>query len=71
MNLNLVQEWMSFYKYVQAAVLENQNYHTYGDRTILTDDSFVHHRSGIGVTDKWSQNVKIIDVTVPLDRNIQ
>ena len=43
----------------------------YWDRTIQTDHLVVHDCPDIVLWDKHAQRVKIIDIVVPLDKNIQ
>ena len=52
-------------------VLENEYFHFYWDRHIQTDLPVEHNCSDIILWDKRSRRVKIIDITVPLDKNIK
>lgn len=70
-RFNLTTSGIPYYKYEPANVLENENYKMYWDREIRTDKRMKANRPDILVLDKKKKEVDIIDITVPLNHNIQ
>jgi hypothetical protein len=68
---NLVTEYEPYYKYLPDPVLENSCIKLYWDREILTDTLIRANRPDIVVYDKRMKRVTLIDIAVPLDRNVQ
>ena len=66
----LLEEIVPNYRYLPVPVLENARFKLYWDRTVLTDRFLHHNRPDILVYDKGRRQVTIIDVAVPLDRNL-
>ena len=61
---------MPNYRYLPVPVLENARFKLYWDRTVLSNKFLHHNRPDILVYDKGRHRVTIIDVAVPLDRNL-
>ena len=68
---NLVNQYVPHYKYLPSPVLENSCVKLYWDREITTDVLIRANRPDIVVYDKRMKRVTIIDIAVPLDRNVQ
>lgn len=71
LQCGLLEEIVPNYRYLPAPVLENDRFKLYWDRTVLTDRFIHHNRPDIMVYDKGRRKVTIIDVAVPLDRNLE
>ena len=52
-------------------ILENEHYLLYWDKAIQTDHLVVHNRPDIVLRDRHTQLVKIIEIAVTIDKNIQ
>ena len=71
LNLGLLQDWKPYYRYVTVPLLENEHYLLFWERTLQTDHLVVQNHADIVMWDKRVQNVKIMDIAVPLCKNIQ
>ena len=67
----MLQGWNPYYRYILVPVVENGHYLLYWDRTIQTDYLVVHNHPEIFLWDNHAQRVKIKDIAVPFDKNIQ
>lgn len=68
---NLVNQCVPYYKYLPDPVLENSCIKLYWDREIITDVHIRANRPDIVIYDKRMKRVTLIDIAVPLDRNVQ
>jgi hypothetical protein len=71
-KLHLLEgEKVPYYQYSPEAVLENNEYRLYWDRTVLTDQPMQHNRPDIIVVDKAAKKTVLIDVAIPNNNNLQ
>lgn len=68
---DLVNRYVPYYKYLPDPVLENSCIKLYWDREIITDVLIRANRPDIVVYNKRMKRVTLIDIAVPLDRNVQ
>lgn len=61
----------AYYKYEPDAVLETKTHVLYWDRPIMTDKTVDHNRPDILIIDKEKKTASIIDVAIPLTRNLR
>ena len=71
MKCKLILNHTPFYKYEPEKILENNLYKLYWDRAIITDRTVAHNRPDIVLIDKEQATAYLIDIAVPLSRNIQ
>lgn len=60
-----------YYEYTPAAILENEDYRMYWDRSVITDRKILANRPDIIVTYKTQKQTYVIDITVPNTHNLQ
>lgn len=69
-NSKLLGKITPYYKYEPASVLENGQFTLYWDRPIITDRHIKNHRPDIVLIDRVKKSGIIIDVAVPLTKNL-
>ena len=69
-NCEFPYETGSYYKWKPPPVIENEKYKIYYDRTILSNNTFLHNRPDITFVDKSSKSGIFIDIAVPSTKNI-
>ncbi|CAD6996044.1 unnamed protein product [Ceratitis capitata] len=65
------QNKIPYYRYIPESVHEDTSILIYYDRTVLTNATRDHNRPDIFVVDKASKVAFIIDIAVPLNKNMQ
>jgi len=68
--VELIEEKCAYYKYTPANVLENENFKSYWNRSILTDKTIAFDRPDITFMNKKTQNTFSIDIAVPNTQNL-
>ena len=66
-----IKDSTPYYKYQPKAVIETDTIQLYWNRPIITDKTVINNRPDIVLKDKASKIVTIIDVSHPLDHNLQ
>lgn len=59
-----------YYSYTPEPVIENENIKIYFDRTIRSGHTREHNRPDLTIVDKKTKSATIIDIAVPLSRNM-
>lgn len=67
---NLIRGDTPYYKYNPAPVRENENWKICWDIPVQTDHTVLHNRPDIILQNKNTREISLIDVTIPLDDNI-
>ena len=67
----IIKDLTPYYKYHPESVVENNKIKLYFDRTILTNNTVEHNRPDITILDKTTNTVFLVDIAVPLARNMQ
>lgn len=70
-SIGLIKDITKNHTYLPSDVLENDRYKLYWDTSITTDRAVQHNRPDIVLLDREKSEVKIIDVTIPADENLE
>lgn len=60
-----------YYIFKPPPVYENDNWKVYWDKTIVTDTTITHNRPDITVINKVQKTVRLIDIAIPNNHNIE
>ena len=69
-NCKFKDNYCLYYKYIPKAVVENENFIIYYDRTIYTQHTVENNRSDITILDKNSKKCLLVDVAVRANINL-
>lgn len=70
-SIGLIKDIVQNHTYLPSEVLENDRYKLCWDTSIITDRPVQHNRPDIVLLDREKSEVKIIDVTIPADDNME
>ena len=71
LNHELTNATPPYYEYSPSAVLENNSYRLYWDRSVITDRTISANRPDIVLTDKSKKHTLLIDIAIPNTHRLQ